>query len=276
MRRLILCAALVGLAGCSTATRVKTEKAVATALVSDADEDALGVQVHQELERQGVKYVTDPVITSYVEGVANRLMPYAKKDRNTHWHVHVIDDPKTVNAFATPGGHIYVFTGLLTSADNEAEVAGVLSHEIGHVVARHAARQMVQVYGLETVAGIALGKNPNMLKKVGASIAANGVLLAHSRADENEADEYAVKYSSMAGYDPHGIATFFTKLMSKEGKTPKVLTWLSTHPATTDRIVHVNEVIAEDHLTGSDIGAERLAPIKARIPSVSGTPVSSR
>jgi predicted Zn-dependent protease len=281
MRALIIFATGLSLGlttGCTTAQYATTEKAIASAFISDADEEQLGDQIHQELSKpQGdqpaLKYLEDAQVVSYVQGLVDRLKPYAQRDRNVQWKLHVVDDLKTVNAFTTPGAHIYVFTGLLANADNEAEVTGVLAHEMGHVVARHAARQLVNTYGIQTVLSLALGKDPGTLQKIAAAVVGNGALLAHSRADENEADGYAVRYSAAAGYDPRGIAMFFQKLLQMQGKTPKVLTWLSTHPATEDRITHVNQVIATERLSGSEIGAERLAPIKQRL---GPAPVSSR
>ncbi|MEO6420228.1 MAG: M48 family metalloprotease, partial [Polyangiaceae bacterium] len=140
--------------------------------------------------------------------------------------------------------------------------------------ARHAARQLVNEYGLSTVAALAFGKDPTLLAKIATSLVGNGTLLAHSRFDENEADSYAVKYSSEAGYDPHGISMFFGKLLAEQGKTPEVLTWLSTHPATEDRVAHVEELIRQQGLSGGELGADQLAPIKQRIQS--SRPVSER
>lgn len=266
LRSLTLHVALVLSAGCSARQRVATETAVAEVLISDQQEQALGLQVHQELDKKGVKYLEDPVVVGYVQGIVDKLALPARRDRkDVRLHLHVIDDAKTVNAFATPGGHLYVYTALLSTADSEAEVAGVLAHEIGHVVGRHSARQMVHAYGLEAIASLALGKNPGLLQQVVAGVAANGLLLAHGRGEESEADDYAVRYTSAVGYDPKGIAVFFGKLLQKQGRTPQVLTWLSTHAATEDRIAHVNEVIAREGLGGTETGAERLAPIKQRL-----------
>src|SRR5262245_854937 len=187
---------------------VHTPEGVAKALVSDEQEAQLGAQVKQELEKQGTKYVTDPEVVNYVQGVAKKIFVSADKDRpGVKWQVHVIDDAKQVNAFATPGGYLYVYTGLLMAADNEAQLAGVWGHESGHVVARHSARQMVDAMGLETVIGIGLGQNPNQLAQLAANVAAKGALLAYGREDETEADEFGARYSAQAGYDQIGRAS---------------------------------------------------------------------
>ncbi|MBL8949455.1 MAG: M48 family metalloprotease [Myxococcaceae bacterium] len=252
--------------------RDDAEIVVAKALVSDEQEAQLGEQIRRELEQQGIRYTKDVQVQQYVEGLVAQLQPHAKKDRDTRLHVHVIDDTKTVNAFATPGGHLYVYTGLLTTASNESEVVGVLSHEVGHVVARHAARSLVAQLGLSNVASLALGSDPEALHQVVGQLLTNGALLAHSRADELEADVYAVRYAAAAGYDPRGIAMFFRKLPTVEGRWGKALSWLQTHPTTPDRIERVNATIARERLSGSKLGAETLAPIKQRIEA--GMPVS--
>src|SRR5215813_5645626 len=268
--RLYLLLGAMAVARCSSQQRIEAETLAAKTFISDEQENQLGLQVKQELEQQEhVRYIQDPAITGYVQGVGNRIFQFASKERpNLHWQLQVIDDPKTVNAFATPGAFVYVYTGLLLTADNEAELGGVLAHESGHVVARHAARNMIDAFGLEAVIGLAVGKNPSLLTQIASSIAANGTLLAHSRADENEADEYGARYSSMAGYDPRGLVTFFKKLQTQEGKSSQLMKWLSDHPLTPDRITHITQYIAEHHLAGSDLGAERLAPIKHRLSSI--------
>lgn len=252
----------LSLSGCG----IHTTEGMAKALISDQEEEQLGLQVKQELDKQGTKYVQDPEITAYVRGVAEKIFVSANKDRpGVKWTVYVIDDPKQVNAFATPGGNLYVFSGLLMASDNEAQLAGVWGHESGHVVARHSARQMVDAMGLETVLGIALGQNPNELAQLAATLAAKGALLSYSRQDETEADEYGARYAAQSGYDPHGIIQFFEKLKSMEGSQPAFAKFLSDHPLTADRITHLQQYISEKKLTGSDLGAERLRPVKQKL-----------
>jgi beta-barrel assembly-enhancing protease len=223
--RLAAAAALLAFAaGCSHTQRARAETEVAKALISDEQENQLGLQVKQELEqKQKVKYLQDPQVVGLVKGMTDRILPLAEKDRpGVKWDVKVIDDPKTVNAFATPGGHLYVYSGLLLAADDEAELAGVLSHEAGHVVARHSARQMVDALGLQAVASLALGQDPSMMSQVVAGAGGKGLMLANSREDETEADEYGARYTSAAGYDPNGLITFFDKLRKKEGASPNL------------------------------------------------------
>ena len=256
------------IAGCSHAQRARAETTVAKALISDEQENQLGMQVKQELEqKQKVKYLDDPQVVSFVKGMTDRILPLAEKDRpGVKWDVKVIDDPKTVNAFATPGGHLYVYSGLLGAADDEAELAGVLSHEAGHVVARHSARQMVDALGLQAVAALALGQNPSMLSKVVAGAGGQGLMLANSREDETEADEYGARYTSAAGYDPNGLITFFDKLRKMEGSSPGLAKFLSDHPTTPDRIAHLRQYIAQKGLSGSG-GHDRgtLAALKQKL-----------
>jgi predicted Zn-dependent protease len=257
--RLLVVSCAIAFAGCATT-------GIAKALVSDDQEAQLGAQVKQELDKQGTKYIQDPEIVSYVKGVAQKIFVSADKDRpGVKWQVFVIDDPKQVNAFATPGGYLYVYTGLLMAADNEAQLAGVWGHESGHVVARHSAQQMVNQMGIETVIGIALGQNPNQLTQLASSLAEKGALLAYSREDETQADEYGARYSAQAGYDPHGIIQFFEKLKAMEGNQPAFAKYLSDHPATADRITHLQQYIAENHLSGTELGAERLQPVKQKL-----------
>ena len=258
VRVLVLsCAAVV--AACAT-------PGIAKALVSDDQEAQLGAQVKQELDKQGTKYIRDPEIVNYVKGVAEKIFVSADKDRpGVKWQVFVIDDPKQVNAFATPGGYLYVYTGLLMAADNEAQLAGVWGHESGHVVARHSAQQMVNEMGMQTVIEVALGQNPNQLAQLASTLAAKGALLAYSREDETQADEYGARYSAQAGYDPHGIIQFFEKLKAMEGNQPAFAKYLSDHPATEDRITHLQQYIKEKGLTGSELGAQRLQPVKQKL-----------
>lgn len=264
MRPTLLALALFASA-CSMMQRSQTEQIIASTLVSDQQESDLGFQVHEELKKENTKFLENPDVGFYVSGLVNKLTPFGDKDRpGVKWQYFVIDDPKTVNAFVTPGGRIYVYTGLLLAAENEAEVVGVLGHELGHVIARHTARQLVAAKGLETVAAMALGKDPSDVAALAAGLAGKGAILAYGRDMELEADQYGARYANAAGYDPKGLATFFEKLRAK-GEAPEFLTFLSTHPANTERIEKINAAIAANSYQSKELGAASLKAIQAKI-----------
>ena len=150
-----------------------------------------------------------------------------------------------VNAFALPGGYLYVNLGLIRAAENESELAGVMGHEIGHIVGRHGAKQLTKQLGLAAVAQLVLGKDPNQLEKIVGGIVATGTLMKYSRDAEREADAYAVQETYDAGIAPEGMATFFEKLLKlqKEGSS-QIEQIFSTHPPTNERIANVRSQIA--------------------------------
>lgn len=257
------CALALAALGCSAAQRIAFEKGMAEALISDEQEQALGLQVHQELQTQNVKFVTDPEVQGYVERLVQTLQPYADRDRGQTWHVFVVDDLKTNNAFATPGGRVYVYSGLLAFADDEPQVVGVLGHEMGHVVARHSARKLIAQYGLAAVADAALGKNPSLLKQI-ATLGGQGLLLAHSRAEETEADEHGVRYAALSGFQARGIAAFFEKLKA-QSQGLELPAFLSTHPPHAERIAAIDAYIAQSGLPVGGPGGPGLKAVQVKL-----------
>jgi predicted Zn-dependent protease len=179
----------------------------------------------------------------------------------------VIDDPKTVNAFATTGGDLYVYSGLILLADDGAELAGVVAHEIGHVALYHVQQQMVDAVGLEALAALALGKNPGAATQIAAAVGGKAAMLANSRGDEKQADAWGVVHADEAGFDPKGIVRFFGKLQGQEGKTPQALGWLSDHPTTPSRIQDTERLIREKNLRATGTGPAGLDAVKAALRS---------
>lgn len=211
-------------------------------LVTMDQERAMGQQIDAQV-RQEYKVVDAPEMVAYIKGLGDQLAAAAKV-KPADFTYHMVEDP-AVNAFAVPGGHVYVNTGLITAAENEAEVAGVLAHEMGHVISRHGTEQLTKQYGFNIVGSLALGENPGLLEQLAAQVGGTAVLLHYGRGAEREADQLAIKYTYGAGIDPGGMVSFFQKLAKEEkGKAPpQYLAWLSTHPLTTDRIADAQTLI---------------------------------
>lgn len=195
----------------------------------------LGREAAAEVDRQA-KFVDDPLITEYVNRVGQNIVLHS--DSKVPFTIKVIDSDE-VNAFALPGGFFYVNKGLILAADNEAELAGVMAHEIAHVAARHAVENQAKASLLEYAAigaSIFLGGIPGMIYQNTAGIGLLGIFMKFSRSAEEEADKLGVQYMYAAGYDPGAMATMFEKLEAKNKKKPGFIARaFSTHPAPPDR-----------------------------------------
>lgn len=205
-------------------------------LISIEEEWQLGAQLSQDIARQ-VRLSNDPTLNNYINQMGQRLVSQTPEPFNRlPWQFHVVEDP-AINAFAIPGGHIYVHTGLIANADNAAELAGVLAHEISHVTARHSTEQISRQYGLSVLAGVALGQNPGALAQIAAQILAGGAMARFSREAEREADELGIQAMARAGYNPIGMATMFEELLEhRQGQPGRVEQFFSTHPLTEERV----------------------------------------
>jgi predicted Zn-dependent protease len=206
-------------------------------LISIEEEWQMGAQLSQEVARQ-VRFNNDPSVNAYVRSLGDRIVRQAAPPFNQlPWTFHVVQDP-AINAFAIPGGHVYINTGLIANADNAAELAGVMAHEIAHVLARHSTEQISRQYGLSAIAGAVLGQNPGALAQIAAQIAAGGAMARFSREAEREADEIGIQAMAAAGFNPLGMATMFEELMeqSKGGTPGRVEQFFSTHPLTAERV----------------------------------------
>jgi predicted Zn-dependent protease len=195
----------------------------------------LGRQLAAEVDRTA-KFITDPVINEYVNRIGQNIVLHS--DAKVTFTIKVIDS-MDVNAFALPGGFLYVNSGVILAADEEAEVAGVMAHEIGHVAARHGVEQaskgtLAQYLSIPLIfVGGPLGA---VVQNV-ANLAVPLTFLKFSRGAEEEADRLGLQYLWAAGYDPSAMLSFFEKLKAKERKEPgKLAQVFSTHPTTGDRM----------------------------------------
>ena len=208
-------------------------------------EIALGKQLSQQVEKSA-KFITDPVVTEYVNRVGQNLV--RNSDARVPFTIKVIDSDE-VNAFALPGGFFYVNSGILLHADEEAEMAGVMAHEIAHVCARHGTKQATkgEIMNLASIpamifipyswAGWAMYQGLNFAIPI--------TFLKFSRDAEREADYLGLQYMYNAGYDPNAFVAFFEKVQAEEKKRPGTIPKVfSTHPPTPDRIEAAQKEIA--------------------------------
>lgn len=228
------------------------------ALISEETELNLGRKLAAQVEKQE-KPLADQRVQTYVRQVVAPIAQHSLQDRpGIEYQVTVIDDPKQVNAFALPGGYVYVYSGLLKAADNEAELAGGMAHEIGHVVGRHSANQLAAQYGIELLTQLALGEDAGKLGEMAASLAGAGAMARFSRDDERDADGYGFKYMTACGYDPRALLTFFTKLEQLEKTRPSDLERLfASHPPTPERVTRIEQLIAKAGVSGGKLERDK-------------------
>ena len=204
----------------------------------------MGKGYAQQIE-SGMKLVQDPVVTEYVNRIGQNLV--RNSDARVPFTIKVVDSDE-INAFALPGGFFYVNSGLILAADEEAELAGVMAHEIAHVAARHATRQMTrgQIANIATIPLIFVGGGLGYALQSAASLALPLTFLKFTRGFEAEADYLGLQYMYATGYDPQAFIGFFEKVQAKEKKKPGSLAKaFSTHPQTPDRIEKSQEEIAK-------------------------------
>ena len=222
-------------------------------------EMTLGLQAAPEMASKmgGDVSPRDDPRAALVDEVGRRLVRNSEASKSPYvenFHFHLLRDPKTVNAFALPGGQVFITEGLLNRLENEAQLAGVLGHEIGHVIARHSAQQMAkgQLGQILTVA-VGVGADDNQGRGRNAQLVAAMVnqmsQLRFSREDESEADHYGLKYMAEAGYDPSAMLDVMKILKEASGgrNPPEIL---ATHPLPETRLEQIQAEIRRDYPQG--------------------------
>ena len=207
-------------------------------------EQELGRELSLEIEA-GAKMITDPVVVSYIERLGARLASHS--DAQTAFVIKVVDSDE-INALALPGGYFYVNTGLILAADNEAELAAAMAHEIAHVAARHATKSLTksQIWGFASIALTVIGGPAGVLVHQVADVAMPMTFLKFGRNEEREADLLGLEYQYSAGYDPLAFVNFFERIAArqKEKKGNMVGRLFASHPMTSDRIRRAQTEIA--------------------------------
>jgi predicted Zn-dependent protease len=237
--------------------------------MSEAQEVQLGKEMDVQV-RQEMGLYNDPELQRYVESIGMRLAKASERP-NLPWHFAVVDQP-AINAFALPGGYIYVTRGILPYLQDEAELAGVLGHEIGHVTARHSAQQ----YTKATSAGLGVTLLsifvPEARPLQGVTETVLGVLfLKYGRDDELQADRLGVEYTARTGWNPTGVAGMLrtlARLDEAAGSRKGVPNWLSTHPAPADRVERVQAYVRESAIPVGTAGTRDEADFLRRIDGI--------
>ncbi len=212
-------------------------------LFSIEDDKNLGSQVDQEIQADPANYpILDesqyPEAYAYLRGIRDQILNSGKVAHRDdfEWQVRIVRDDNVLNAFATPGGYLYFYTGLIKFLDIEDQFSGVAGHEIAHAAERHTTEALTEQYGIELLLQAALGNNLEIVQEIAQGLAG----LSFSRGDESEADEFSVIYLSMTQYQCNGAAGFFEKLI-EEGSADSPPEFLSTHPSPVNRIEAIHQ-----------------------------------
>ena len=232
-------------------------------LIFSIEEDKnLGAQMDAQIESDPVNYpilsrTEYPEAYAYLDGMVNEILQNGDVTYRDEfvWEVHIINQD-VLNAFVTPGGYIYVYSGLIQYLERADDLAGVIGHEIAHADQRHGSKQMQKQYGVALLLSIALGDDATALESIVADVASGLASLAFSRADENEADAFSVRYLANTQYACNGAATFFERL-TDEGLAGAVPEFLSTHPSPVNRVADIN---AEAGAIGCSVTASLDSP----------------
>lgn len=220
------------------------------------DDIAFGAQLDSTIVNTPSEYPLLPrsgneAAYNYVEGIMNRVLESDEINYRDEfpWQVRIINQD-VLNAFAAPGGYLYFYTGFLKYAESEAELAGVMAHEIAHADHRHSTNRLTKLYGFQIMLSIALGKNPSQLQQIAGQLAMNGVALDFSRDDEYEADASAVTYITsiqhIRNYDPTAIVDFFDRMKTDSlSQSSGSFEFLRTHPYDDNRKEKIYELHQE-------------------------------
>lgn len=239
---LIFLIPLVFLAGCATIINPASGRKEYL-MISTQQEISIGEQVSAEIEKS-YRLSHDEAMIERVNRIGLRIAKVSDR-QDLAYHFKVLDN-KDTNAVSTPGGYVYVYSGLMEKA-NDDELAAVIAHEVGHIAARHSVQAMQGNMATSLIAGLIFANLETKDEvKQGTAVALNLIMLGYSRGDELEADKLGVRYAYYAGFDPDGSATFLEKLQKEQKENPldKGLVYLRSHPLHSERIKNDREYAA--------------------------------
>jgi predicted Zn-dependent protease len=252
---------IILIAGCATTGPGGKKSFI---LIPKSVEVDIGKQVADDVESTE-KILNNSQVQSYINNVGQKIVKVC--DRKDIKYTFKVLDSEEINAFACPGGYIYIYSGLLKILDNEAQLAAVLGHEIGHVVARHSVQRLQIVYGYSILMEFALaGKLSNTARQI--VDASTGLILqGYGRENEYEADNYGILYEKKAGYNPNGMIQLFEKFKKMEGKPPTYFEkLLSSHPPAQDRISNGKKQIKKIGGTNLPFYEDAFIAIRSQLP----------
>jgi predicted Zn-dependent protease len=216
-------------------------------------------EIHASSEYKVISEKNNGKLYEYIENIKQTILSNGnfKYKEQFEWKITILEDDKTINAFCAPGGYIFIYTGIIQYLDNEAELAGVLAHEMGHAERRHGTRQLTKALGIQILLDFIMrGKNSDYFKQVIGGL----INLRYSRSYEREADECSVEYLCKTDYVSDGAAGFFEKIVEEKGNQSAEL--LSTHPDPEERISNFKSLKKEMNCKGKSSYAERYRKIK--------------
>ena len=236
---------VVTLALCVTLAGCAIFQGIQVSLLSTEQEIELGQQVSAEVEKQE-NLLDNTEIQAYVREIGQRLASVSPR-QDVKYTFKVIDAPDKVNAFALPGGFMYVYTGLMRVLENEAELAGVMAHEIAHVAGRHHGESMTRQFGYSLIMSIVLGEDPNALAKLGTELLGAAGAMYYSRDNEREADQLGMKFLFETGYKPEAMLSVMQKLADEDRRRggTRSLPIFASHPPTEERSQRLQELIEQ-------------------------------
>jgi predicted Zn-dependent protease len=232
-------------------------------LIPTETEVEIGKEVVKDVESKE-RVLNNAQVQRYVTIVGRKIANVCDR-RDVKYSFKVLDSEE-INAFACPGGFIYIYKGLMKQMDNEAQLAAVLAHEVGHVVARHSAKRIQAVYGYSIAMEVALGDKMSATARQLVDAATGLILIGYGRENEYEADNYGILYAKNAGYNPKGMIQIFQKFKQMEGKPPSTFEkLLMSHPPAGDRIGNGNKQIKTVGGTSLPYYESEYATIKAQL-----------